>query len=378
MPLVICLFIAGHCLSKLPVKLRLFPLTVFRGMNITVGVFALWALVQAVGLMQQPGLIRYVAGLTFLGYAVIYLTHRIAGAQAVYTYMFSLFLTLGGIFSAAALWSVDVCWIPAIASAVVILLVGTKFHRNRKYGWSRHFYFSSAPVIFVSVVFSLLRWPFLIVDLAVGSLLLWVAYEWLAEAVDDVGSATMAERVMAKCFFFGALLLTVPIVPMIFIQPANLYIALAAVICGLTFSWVAWQRRGQVAGGGAGGDVYVLAAVMFASAGLLGLGRELPGLSASLWSLAGPLVLLAGLGLLCVLCERAEDLLTRRRIAGAAIFPAFFAWFISLLQNESAIAIAAAAAATAVVISLGMRLKRSEDTRLNSSHIPLSRMPSSA
>jgi hypothetical protein len=112
-------------------------------------------------------------------------------------------------------------------------------------------------------------------DLALASLLLWIAYERLAKAVEGAMGAAMAERVVAKCFFFGAVGLTMPVVPMVFVQPGNLYIALASVICGLTFSLIAWQRRGQADKD----SCYVLAAVMFASAGVLGLGRQLPGIS---------------------------------------------------------------------------------------------------
>ena len=190
-------------------------------------------------------------------------------------------------------------------------------------------------------------------DLALASLLLWIAYERLAKAVEDVVGAAVAERVVAKCFFFGAVGLTVPIVPMVFVQPGNLYIALAAVMCGLTFSLIAWQRRGQADKGSS----YVLAAVMFASAGVLGLGRQLPGIPGSIWALAVPQVILACLGLLSVFFAKAGDLVTRRRIAVAAIFPVFFAWFFLVLHDQLDMAIVAALIATAVVPYLGARLK---------------------
>ncbi len=351
--LVVFLLILGHCLNRwLPEQLSSFPRTVFRVMNITVLVFSVWALVQ-VGDLIQGGLIRHVAALTFLGYAGVYLAHRITGHRAVYTYLFSLFLTLGGMVLAEGLWSLDFCWVPAIAAAAVTLLVGTGLHREKKYDWSRHFYFCSAPIILVSLVFSVWQWPFLIMDLALASLLLWIAYERLAQAVEDVVGAAMAERVVAKCFFFGAVGLTLPVVPMVFIQPGNLYVALASVICGLTFSLIAWQRRGQADKGGS----YVLAAVMFVSAGLLGLGRQLPGTSGSIWALAVPQVILACLGLLCVFFAKAGDLITRRRMAVAAVFPVFFAWFFLVLHDQLEMAIVAALIATAVVPYLGVRLK---------------------
>jgi nitrate/TMAO reductase-like tetraheme cytochrome c subunit len=275
------------------------------------------------------------------------------GHGVVYTYMFSLFLVLGGMFLAGGLWSVDLCWLPAMASAGVLLLVGTGFHREKGYNWSRHFYFCSAPIILVSLVFSVWQWPFLILDLALLSVLLWTAYERLARAVADAAKATVAERIVAKCLFFGAVGLTVPVVPMVFILPGNLYVGLAGVVCGLTFSLIVWQRHGQADRG----DSYVLAAVMFVSAGLLGLGRQLPGVVGSIWALAVPQVILACLGLLCVFFRKAGDQLTRRRIAVAAIFPVFFGWFFLLLHGESEMAVVAALIVTVVVLYLGARLR---------------------
>ncbi len=351
--LVIFLMVVGQYLNRLSDLLRSFPLTVFRVMNMTVVVFSVWALAQVSDLMSQEGLIRHVAALTFIGYAGVYLALRMMGHRSMYTYMFSLFLMLGGMFLAGGLWSVDFCWLAAMASAGVILLVGTGLHREKGYNWSRHFYFCSAPIMLVSLIFSVWQWPFLIMDLALASLLLWIAYERLAKAVEDVVGAAMAERVVAKCFFFGAVGLTVPVVPMVFVQPGNLYVALAGVMCGLTFSLIAWQRRGQADKGGS----YVLAAVMFASAGLLGLGKQLPGISGSIWALAVPQVILACLGLLCVFFAKAGDLITRRRIAVAAIFPVFFAWFFLVLHDQLEMAIVAALIVTAVVPYLGVRLK---------------------
>jgi len=351
--LVLFLLIVGHRLNKLPEQLRSFQLTIFRLMNITVVVFSIWALAQVSDLMSQEGLIRHVAAFTFIGYAGVYLAHRMMGHRSMYTYIFSLFLMLGGMFLAGGLWSVDFCWLAAMTSAGVILLVGTGLHREKGYNWSRHFYFCSAPIILVSLIFSVWRWPFLILDLSLASLLLWIAYERLAKAVEGAMGAAMAERVVAKCFFFGAVGLTVPVVPMVFVQPGNLYVALASVICGLTFSLIAWQRRGQADKGSS----YVLAAVMFASAGVLGLGRQLPDISGSIWALAVPQVILACLGLLCVFFAKAGDLITRRRIAVTAIFPVFFAWFFLVLHNQLEMAIVAALIATAVVPYLGVRLK---------------------
>jgi nitrate/TMAO reductase-like tetraheme cytochrome c subunit len=351
--LVIFLMVVGQYLNRLPDVLRSFPLTVFRVMNITVVVFSAWALAQLSNLMSQEGLIRHVAAFTFLGYAGVYLALLMMNHRSTYTYTFSLFLTLGSMLLAGGLWSVDFCWIAAMASVGVILLIGTGFHREREYNWSRHFYFCSAPIILVSLIFSVWQWPFLMMNLALTSMLLWIAYERLAKAVEGAIGAVMIERVIAKYFFFGAVGLTIPIMPMVFVRPGNLFVALASIICGLTFSLIAWQRRGRTDKD----SYYVFAAIMFISAGVLGLGRQLPGISGSIWMLAVPQVTLACLGLLCVFFVKAGDLITHRRIAIAAIFPVFFAWFFMVLQDQFEMAIIAALIVTTVVFYLGARLK---------------------
>ena len=88
--LVACLFIVGKRLGRLPEELKAFPLTVFRAMNITVAVFSMWALFQVSGLMAEGGAMRHVAALTFLGYAAVYLAHRVTG-RGRYTPMFSVY-----------------------------------------------------------------------------------------------------------------------------------------------------------------------------------------------------------------------------------------------------------------------------------------------
>ena len=351
--LVILLLVVGHRLKRLPDSLRSFPETVFRLMNVTVVVFSVWALMQVNDLMGQGGMLRHVAAFTFLGYAGVYLTNLMLGEKPVYTYLFSLFLMLGTLFLAGGLWSVDWCWLGAMTSAGVILLVGTGLHHKKEYTWSRHFYFCSAPILGVSLIFSLWQWPCLMLAMAMASLFLWIAYKRLDEAVDGAAGAAMAERVVAKCFFFGAVGLCVPIVPMMFIQPGHPIVALASMVCGLTFSWIAWQRKGQADTGGS----YVLAAVMFASAGLLGFGRQLPDISGTLWALAMPLAILGSLGLLSVNLGKTGDLITRRRIAVASVFPVFFAWFFLVLHGRLGMAIVVALMVTAMVVYLGRALK---------------------
>ena len=338
-PLVICLLIVGHCLRlRLDAKLTAFPRTVFRAMHITVAVFATWALTQVGGLLGQPGFVRYVAGLAFLGYAALYLTHRRAGARGIYTYAFAAFLTLGGVFTVAAVAPIDFCWIPAIASAAVILAVGTKLHGEKKYKWSRHFYLSSGAVIAVSLALSLVRPSFLMVDLALGAMLLWAAYGWMAKSVPDVRRAMLADRVVAKCFFFGAMFLSAIVAPMTLLWPTDPYLICSALICGLMFWWVTWSRRDQVLGAR---SIYVLAAAMFTSAGVLGAGRFLPGWFAQGWSFVGLVVLLGALSQLHAPLQKVKNPTFGPSSGVAAVFPVFFAWFIPLSQGELAVALGA-------------------------------------
>ena len=354
-PLVWCLLIVGHVLRKrLDAEMAAYPTTVFRAMDITVAAFAIWALIQVGGLMGTPGYMQYAAGLAFLGYAGLYLAHSLAGASPIYIHAFSICLMLGAVFTVAAAVSFQACWAAAIASAGAVLAVGTKLHRGRTHAWSWHFYVSSAVVIAVSLALSVVRGAYLVVDLSLASLLLWAAYRWLARAVPDVRHAMLAERVMAKCFFFGSLGLGVLVVPAMLLWPADPHIALAALICGVTFAWMMWRRRDQVFGTR---GVYSLAAVMFASAGLLGLGRQLPAWLASAWSAAVPLALLIGLGLLRGAFDREKDKVIRRTLAEAAVFPAFFVWFIPLLQGETIVALAGAAAAAVMVAAESVQLK---------------------
>ncbi|KKL53683.1 hypothetical protein LCGC14_2272990, partial [marine sediment metagenome] len=243
-PLVAALLAVGHHLrGRLPADLLDYPSTVFRAMDITAGVFALWAVVHVGELADQPGMLRYVAALTFLGYALVYFLHCAAIRKFVYTYVFSVALTLGSVFAVTAVWGVDFAWIPSIASAAVILLAGTQFHPNATHTWARHFYVASVGAIFISLVLALAWWPFVAVALACSSLLLWAAYGWLEKAVPNVLNATMGDRVIAKCFFYGSLGMAMPIAPLIFIVPSSGYVIASALICGLTFSWIVWRRR---------------------------------------------------------------------------------------------------------------------------------------
>ena len=352
-PLVVCLELLGQYLRKrLGEDLASYPPTVFRAMNITVAVFAFWALAGVGDLLAGGGFLSYIAGLALFGYAGLYLAHCLAGSPAFYTYVFAGFLSLGGIFTVAALASARFCWMATMASATIIILVGTRFHSRRKYAFSRHFYFCSFGVIVLSLFLSVLSWPFLLINLALSSLLLWIGYQLLSRAVEPVRQATMAERVMAKCFFFAAMLLTVPVIPMLFTQPENIYVSLAALICGLTFSWIASQRSGQNSGWG---NLYILAAVMFLSAALFGAARFLP-----LWSfLALLLLLLLTLAGLSAYFSRKTDELTAKNLGRAAIFPAFFCWYYPLLLGQTGLALTGAGVAIVAAVALGLGAKES-------------------
>lgn len=350
-PLVVVLELIGQYLRKrLGKEWANYPRTVFRAMNITVAVFMVWALVQAGELIGQGGLISWVAGLAFLGYAGLYLGHCLARSHAVYTYTFAWFLSLGGIFTAGVLAGLDYCWLPTIASAALLLLLGTRLHGQRKYVWSRHFYFSAAAVVFVSLCFAAFHWTFLLIDLALASLLLWVGYTWLVRAVGGVRQATMAERVIAKYLFSAAVVLVVPVMVVLFINPTDAYVVCSALLCGLSLSWIAWQRKSQVS---AWASVYLLGAGMFVSGALLGISGQLSGWLMVSWSLAAAVVVLITLALL----GRATDEITRRRLGTAAIFPAFFAWYVPMLQGQLVLALVAAGATLLAVLAVGAYLK---------------------
>ena len=355
-PLVLALWLVGRKLQLcLPAERMAFPRTVFRAMNITAAVFAGWALMQVSGLIGEPGWLRYVAGLTFLGYAGIYLGYCVGGAPAVYAYAFSLCLVLGGAFTVAAAAPARFCWLAVLAATAIILLVGIGLHRARKYTWSRHLYFSAGGAIFLSLLFSLASWPFVLVDLALASLLLWWAYERLATTIEDVRSATLAERVIAKYFFLVGLGLTIPVAAMIFIFPGHPRVALAAVIAGLTFLWITWRRRSEVA---PLANLYAPAAAMFVSAGLLGLSRQLPSWLAPMLAIVAPVAMLAALELLQRLFDAAKHPVCRRSVIVASVFPAFFAWFIPLVSDQPAVALVAAVIAAGTVAVLVIRGKQ--------------------
>ncbi len=360
-PLVVCLLGIGHRLEKvLDPSLAAFPRTTYRAMNITAAVFTVWALLQVYGLMGEPGMARYVAGLAFLGYAGLYLTHCVAGAHAVYTYVFCIFLAMGAGLAGTAALSVEYCWIFLLIAAGLVAFVGTSFHRARTIRWSRHFFICFGVTLVGSFVFSVFsvfwtsRWSFVLYDLAISSLLLWLAYRWLAAAVGDLRRATTNERLIPRFFFLGALLLSTPLVPLVFVRPVNTNIAVTALLFGWVFAWIAWSRREQRGGPR---NAYVLPAGMFVTAGLAGLAIHLPAPVPAVWSLVGALALLIGLGVLHRTLANAVDEAFRRSLAEAAVFPAFFAWYVPLLLGEQGVALAGAVAALGISLALGTLLK---------------------
>jgi len=355
-PLVVALLCVGHYLRRrLSAELASFPTTVFRAMNITVCLFALWALSDLSEVMGQDGPLRYVAGAAFLGYAALYMAHSLAGASVSHVYVMTMFLTLGGILTMVAAGHSSLCWLAATASAGIVLLVGTKCHRQRQHRWSRHFYFAATGVIFLSVPLSLWRWQYVLIDLALGSLLLQASYGWLASAVPDLRQAMMAERVMGKFFFICSVLLGAIIAPLVFFLSWDPYVAYAALISGLTFAWIARQRPDQTMGQW---NLYVLGAALFSAAGLLGVGRQLPSPFAQAWSLASALGVLGALGLLVFLVRNREGQALTRSLAAAAIFPACLAWLIPLTQGESGMAAIGAVAAAGGLAALAVSLKQ--------------------
>ena len=92
---------------------------------------------------------------------------------------------------------------------------------------------------------------------------------------------------------------------------------------------------------------------MFVSGALLGTHGQLSGRLAEIWSLAGAVVVLVAMALL----GRATDETTRRRLGRAAIFPAFFAWYVPMLQGQLGLTLGAAGAALVAVLVVGAYLK---------------------
>ncbi|NOY82030.1 MAG: hypothetical protein GXP31_13620 [Kiritimatiellaeota bacterium] len=336
-PLVAALWLVGRQLeTRLPAHHGAYPLTVFRAMNITVAVFSVWALVQTPLLDLGTQLGSRIAGLAFLGYAVIYLGHSLKGAPIGYVYLFSGFLTGAGGMLGTALLSFQASWEPTLLAAVAILQVGTENHPRRGYRWSRHAYLCACMATVVALLLSLSHWTSLVLCLSLAALVLWTGYMWLTVAVPTVARATTAERAAAKCFFLGALGLSLPVVPAVFIAPATPSITLAALVMACMYWWIVWWRRHEE---GAGRAVYTLMASTFLAAAFTGVGIQFGGGGATGWLLLIPVLLLTGLAYARNVLAAAPGSAFENDLARAAMAPAFFGWYVALLYLEPSLAL---------------------------------------
>ncbi|NQT52830.1 hypothetical protein HQ576_12300, partial [bacterium] len=349
-PLVVALLLTGqHLRGRLQPELQRFPSAVFRAMHITVGVFTAWAVLHAPSLMKQQGIGPYVAALTFLGYAGLYAAHCTTTKLARFMYVFAGYLLAGGTLLMAVVFAPRLSWIAATAAGGAVLFVGTRQHRDRGQAWSRHAYYAATATLIVSVLFATSHWTFLLIDFALVALLLWVGYCWLADAVGDVRTATVAERAQAKWFFLTSLVLSLPLVPALLVAPGHASVAASAISFGLLFAWIGWERRDELIGPR---NPYLVGAVLFASAGLLGIGRMLPGSAASAWSIAAAFGTVMLLGTFHSVFGRFSLMTAQSSMAEASVFPAFFAWYVPLLAGEPGVALVTAHAGMVVPLAL--------------------------
>ena len=325
-PLVICLWAAAHRLKAvLPPTRAAFPRTVFRAMNITVAVFAVWALAQAPELLAGPSPLACVAGLTLLSYAAVYLACCLTDEPVANGYAFAAFLAIGSALLGAAVRSPEFSWAPTMASAAVIVLVGAENHRVRGYRWSRHFYLCAVAAVAVATCLSLCRLASFLQALSLGSLVLWLGYLRLAAVVPRVTQATTAERAAGKVFFLGALALAAPVVIVIFAWPTAAGLPWAALILAAVLAGMAWRRPAER---GWGRNLYAWASLMFLSAAAMAGSRALPGRLALAGMAASLLLLLAVLAL----TVGRQDEKLGRGLAEGAVFPVFFGWYVALLH----------------------------------------------
>jgi len=352
-PLVVALWFVGRRLSA---ARPAFACAVFRAMHITVAVFAVWALAQAPRLISSAGIVRFVAGATLLGYAILYLAHCFALGRARYIYIFSTFLLFGSMMVVAAAASSAFSWLPAVASAGAMLFAGAQGRRARAFAGPRGFYLCAAAALFVSLVFAVSRWGFFLLDLALAALTLWLAYRWLADAVGDVRRATLADRSLAKWLFLGSMALCLPLVPVLFAAPGARDVPLAALAFGLLFAWIAFERRRE----SGPRNIYILPAMFFLSAGALGLGRLLPGQAGAGWAWAAPLAIFAGISLLAAWLAKAQEGRALRALAEGFAFPALFAWLVPLLAGLPAAALAGGVAGVVFAAANGSRREARE------------------
>jgi len=356
-PLVLALWVVGDRLRRSAGPLyAAFPVVVFRAMHITVGVFAGWAVVQFPRVVGDAGTIRYVAGATFIAYGFIYLAHLLSGSHVLFAYVFSGFLAAGGVLAGVAVPWFHAPWIGALAASAIISVVGTSQHKARTYLWSRHVYLCLGGALFVGLAASVLQLSSVLLCLPLAAGLLWLAYGRLSRSVGSVRLATTAERFVGRCLFLGVIGLSIPLVPFVFVMPARAAVAHSAMLFGLLYILIARSRRAESTGGRL---IYILPAALFITAGLGVLGGHLPDQVARIWALVCPLALLAAAGVLHrMLLPAGEELShVRRGIAEAAVFPAFFAWYLLVLRMEPMMALAGAGAALAISLAMSPLLR---------------------
>ena len=354
-PLVACLWVIGRRLQLvLETRLIAFSKTTFRAMNITVAVFAVWAFYQSFALINEPGMMRYVVGLTYLSFAILYMAHSVAGAHALYTYVFCLFLAMGACFSCVAGWSVQFCWIFLLVASGLTVYVGTRYHRDRTLRWSRHFFIGFLIMLLASLVFSIFHWSYVLLDLALGSVLLWQVYRWLAAAVGDTRNATTNERLIPRLLLMGVQLLCIPVAVLLFLRPGDLNVVIPAAIAGITFAWMAWEWRRDY---GSHGNLYVLLSAMFIAGGVMGVGKAFSGESnVWWWPLPYGLTLFAVMGVLHKALTIQAKPVFRAALAQSSAFLAFFWWYIPFLAGDSRVTLLAAVSALIASVVLSVLL----------------------
>lgn len=339
-PLVFALWGVGRYLrARLPDDLRAFPRTVFRAMNVTVAVFAVWAAVQAPDLLGAGGRLSYAIGLTYAGYGALYLLHALGGGPVFYAYVFAFFAGSGGALLGAAALPTAWVWPPVLAAGAIALLAGTGRHAESGYRWSRHFYYAGAVAVLAALGFSALSLAGFLTALAAAGLLLHAVYLSMAAAVGDVRGATTAERVTARCCLHGSFVLAVPLVPLLMIVPFDPRVFVPALAFGGLAAWVAFERRRALFDRR---NPYVPGATFFLSVALLAPAVHLPRWVGIAWWLALPPLMVAGLSLLRASADGEEQGPTRRALAEATALPAFFAWFVPLVSGHPIVALGAA------------------------------------
>lgn len=349
LPLVLTLLSVGHYLRRrLSGDYASFHSAVFNAMHITVTVFALWALVQVFSLIRQPGFLRFTAMYTYLGYAGVYAYHGISRGRAVHTYIFTLFLTVAALLLGIAALSFDYSWAAVLAASALVIMPGLQYHRLKTLRWSQHSFYCFALVLVTALGLSFLRLSYILLDLSLTSLLLWLAYRWFGKAVGDIRRATTAERLVPRFFFLGAILASMPVIPFVLIRIHGVNADLPALISGIVFCMIARNRREERGGPRI---LYTLGAGFFVASALIGLCRNMPGPSDVL-SLVVSLVLVGSTGLIYSRLFRLVNRRFAEFVGLSSVFPAFFSWYVPMLYGRPGLGLIGALAALGLTIAL--------------------------